>query len=106
MGLMTMGLNLFKFLAELAAIVAAIRFASQAAEASGVGGAQFGAAGSAMSGDSEEEEPRPYMPYRRSQFMPPPQGTQDPMARYAPQNRQPQSGVSPDIMAYLRKYIR
>jgi len=54
----------------------------------------------------EEEEPRPSAPYRRSQFMPPPPGAEDQMARFAPQNRQPQSGVSPDIMAYLRKYIR
>ena len=55
----------------------------------------------------EEEEPRPQMPYRRSQFMPaPPRADDDQMARYAPQNRPPQSGVSPDIMAYLRKYIR
>ena len=69
-------------------------------------------AASKMVGDAayniwgEEEEPSPDAPYRRSQFMPLPPGAEDPMARFAPQNRQPQSGISPDIMAMLRKYIR
>ena len=31
---------------------------------------------------------------------------QSPMARYAPQNRQPQSGVDPEIMQYLMRYMR
>jgi hypothetical protein len=54
----------------------------------------------------DEEEQRPQGQYRRSQFMPPPPGAEDQMARYAPENRPVRSGVSPDIMAYLRKYIR
>ena len=55
-------------------------------------------------GWGEEEEPeRPVGgPYRGpSQFMPQMGGN-----RYAPQNRSPQSGISPDILAYLRKYVR
>lgn len=52
----------------------------------------------------EEEEPGVGGPYRGSQFTP--QMGQGTMQRYAPQNRPPQSGVSPNIMAYLRKYIR
>ena len=49
----------------------------------------------------EPEEPGMSGQYRPSRFLP-----QPPVNRYAPQNRQPQSSVSPDIMAYLRKYIR
>ena len=42
--------------------------------------------------------------YRPSRFLP--QEKERPVTRYAPQNRPPQSGISPDIMAYLRKYVR
>jgi len=44
-------------------------------------------------------------PYRRSEFMPG-AGDGGHMARYAPGNRPMQSGVSPNVMDYLRKYVR
>jgi len=87
-----MGLNLFKFFGTLAAIAAAIQAASMAAN-------------TAQNIWGEEEEPqRPGGQYRRSQFMPPPSGADDQMARYAPQNRQPRSD-SP-LMGYLMKFMR
>lgn len=55
-------------------------------------------------GQEEEEEPPVGGPFRGSQFTPRP--PQDTMARFAPQNRAPQSSPSPDILAYLRKYVR
>jgi len=55
---------------------------------------------------ANEEQARAAMrkPYQRSSFMPEP--GQGPMARYAPQNRQMQSGVDPDVMQFLMKYMR
>lgn len=52
-------------------------------------------------GEEEPEDPGVGGQYRPSRFLPQPRPNP-----YAPQSRPPQSGVSPDIMAYLRKYIR
>ena len=85
--------------------------ATAAGASMGLGGAS-GLAGSAGAPSDDElremneQQARAAMrrPYQRSSFMP--ERGSSPMARYAPQSRQPQSGVSPDILAYLRKYIR
>ena len=56
----------------------------------------------------DEEPPRPNAPYRPSRFLPDftGGGQNRQMQGYAPQNRQMRSGPSPEIMAYLRKFIR
>ena len=68
-----------------------------------------GMAGDAMSPSDEEiANAQP----KRTGFMPQPSRflaanrEPGPMARYAPQNRQPQSGLDPEIMNYLMKYMR
>ena len=63
------------------------------------------AAARAEAEEAAREAQRFNAPYQRSEYMPN-RDSSDHMARYAPQNRQPQSGVSPDIMAYLRRYVR
>jgi len=112
-----MGINLFKFLGALMAVLNLAQVADSAAKKMGapnwlrvLGTGGFGAYNVKSEMDAEAqaeaqaETQRPREPYQRSTFMP--QQGQDPMARYAPQNRQRQSGVSPDIMAYLRRYVR
>ena len=45
-------------------------------------------------------------PYRRSQFMPDESQDYSPMARYSPRNRQPSSGIDPQILAHLRRFTQ
>jgi len=82
---------LFATLAAIAAIIAGTK---------AVGDAAYN-----VWGKDDEEEGLDGSGYRRSQYMPEPRGP-GPTARYAPQNRQPQSGVDPNIMSYLQKYMR
>ncbi len=45
-------------------------------------------------------------PYRRSEYMPDQSEGYSPMARYSPRNRQPSSGVDPQLMQYLRQFTQ
>ena len=96
-GLTTMGFQVWSWFLGLALgtwqALAAMLTAGSAATSSGT---------SVYDRMQEPEEPGVGGPYRGpSQFMPQMGGN-----RYAPQNRSPQSGISPDILAYLRKYVR
>lgn len=87
-GLMTMGINLFKWVAALAAIAAAIKAAT-------------GVYNATKEPDAPPEEtPTGY--YQRSMFMP----ELETRSPYAPENRQMQTGPSPGIVNYLSKYVR
>jgi len=96
----------------VAAGMSAAALGTTAAGASmGLGGASGLANSASAPSDDEiraanEEQARAAMrkPYQRSSFMPQP--GQGPAARYAPQNRQMQSGVDPDVMQFLMKYMR
>ena len=77
--------------------------------ATGAGIGLSGASGladdaSAPTDDELAKAQRPKMAYT-----PPPREERygpNPMERYAPENRRPQSGVDPEIMNYLMKYMR
>ena len=80
--------------------------------AGSVGMGLSGAGGLAGSASAPSDEELEDMIPTRTGYMPPPSRFSgaargpSPMARYAPQNRQPQSGVDPEIMQYLMRYMR
>jgi len=82
--------------------------ATTAGASLGLGGASGLAASASAPSDEEIANAQP----KRTGVMPQPSRFSaanrepGPMARYAPQNRQPQSGLDPEIMNYLMKYMR
>ena len=88
---------------------------SAAAAGTIAGGASMGLSGAeglAGSASAPSDEEIANAQPKRTGFMPQPSRFSaanrepGPMARYAPQNRQPQSGLDPEIMSYLMRYMR